>query len=99
MVEAVQARCTENPVLVINSGSSSLKFAFIDSSSLQVRICEGLGFLGVELNQSCNASDAKVISSDISRVMVRVIRTDEELMIARAVSRVLELTQSRSACG
>jgi acetate kinase len=31
-----------------------------------------------------------VISADASRVTVRVIRTDEELMIARSVCRILE---------
>ncbi len=56
---------------------------------VRARICEGLGFLGLELNASRNAANAKVISSDASRVMVRVIRTDEELMIARSVCRIL----------
>ena len=31
-----------------------------------------------------------MISADASRVTVRVIRTDEDLMIARSVSRILE---------
>ena len=53
------------------------------------RICAGLGFLGIELNESRNAETAAVISTDASRVIVRVIRTDEELMIARSVCRVL----------
>ncbi len=56
---------------------------------IRARICEGLGFLGVELNESRNRKTAGVISTDTSRVTVRVIRTDEELMIARSVSRVL----------
>jgi acetate kinase len=51
------------------------------------RICEGLSFLGIELDTSRNAEAAGVISTDTSRVMVRVIRTDEELMIARSVWR------------
>ena len=33
----------------------------------------------------------RVISPEAGRVTVRVIRTDEELMIARSVCRVLEL--------
>jgi acetate kinase len=49
------------------------------------RICEGLSFLGIELNESRNAETAAVISRDGSRATVRVIRTDEELMIARSV--------------
>jgi acetate kinase len=51
------------------------------------RICEGLGFLGFELDKSRNAKTAAVISKNSSRVTVRVIRTDEELMIARSVLR------------
>jgi acetate kinase len=58
---------------------------------IRARICEGLNFLGVELNKFHNASNEAVISTDTSRVTVRVIRTDEELMIARSVCRVLGL--------
>ena len=57
---------------------------------IRTRICEGLGFLGIELNEARNAENASLISTDGGRVAVRVIRTDEELMIARSVSRVLE---------
>jgi len=56
--------------------------------SIRARICDGLGFLGIELNESRNAETAGVISTDASRATVRVIRTDEELMIARSVWRV-----------
>ena len=55
------------------------------------RICDGLGFLGIELDRESNAKSAPLISSDAGRVKVRVIRTDEELMIARSVTRVLDL--------
>jgi acetate kinase len=57
---------------------------------VRTRICDGLGFLGIELNESRNAETAGVISTDDSRTKVRVIRTDEELMIARSVCRMLE---------
>jgi acetate kinase len=39
------------------------------------------------VNESRNAETAGVISPDASPVTVRVIRTDEELMIARSVLR------------
>ena len=58
---------------------------------VRARICDGLSFLGIELDESRNAESAGVISADASRVAVRVIRTDEELMIARSVSRLLSL--------
>jgi len=54
---------------------------------VRARICEGLRFLGIELNDSRNAESAAVISAETSRVTVRVIRTDEELMIARSTLR------------
>ena len=53
------------------------------------RICDGLGFLGIELDRERNAKNAPLISSDTVRVKVRVIRTDEELMIARSVAHLL----------
>ena len=56
------------------------------------RICDGLGFLGIELDEARNAGHATVISADTSKVTVRVIRTDEERMIARSVCRLLNLS-------
>jgi len=54
---------------------------------VRARICEGLDFLGLELDDARNASSAGVVSSETSRVAVRVIATDEENMIARSVLR------------
>jgi acetate kinase len=61
---------------------------------IRERICADLGFLGIELNRNRNAKSADVISRGTSRVAVRVIHTDEELMIARSVARLLGLTPS-----
>src|SRR5450759_1011825 len=58
------------------------------------RICDGLDFLGIKLDQKRNAENAPLISPDAGRVKVRVIRTNEELMIARSVIRVLNLHSS-----
>jgi acetate kinase len=44
-----------------------------------------LGFLGIDLDPSRNEAHADVISRDGGRVDVRVIPTDEQLMIARSV--------------
>lgn len=57
---------------------------------IRARICEDLGFLGVRLEGTRNEGSEPVISASASRVHVRVIRTDEEVMIAKAVSRVLD---------
>jgi acetate kinase len=56
---------------------------------IRERICDGLGFLGIKLNQKRNAKNAPMISPNAGRVKVRIIRTDEELMIARSVCRIL----------
>ncbi len=58
---------------------------------IRTRICDGLEFLRIELDETRNAASEGVISAAIGRVVVRVIHTDEELMIARTVRRVLGL--------
>jgi acetate kinase len=58
---------------------------------VRARICDGLEFLGIELEETRNAANEGVISAAASRVAVRVIRTDEELIIAKTVCRVLSL--------
>jgi acetate kinase len=60
-----------------------------NAPSVRARICDGLGFLGVELNESRNVESAGMISTDAGAVTVRVIRTDEDLMIARSVRAIL----------
>lgn len=59
------------------------------AAPVRERICQGLGFLGIEIDTTRNAAHAAVISTFSSRVTVRVMKTDEELMIARSVCRVL----------
>ena len=59
---------------------------------IRARICAGLEFLGIELEEKRNATGAAVISAEGSRVAVRVIHTDEEWMIAKTVCRVLNFT-------
>ena len=58
---------------------------------VRARICDGLGFLGIEVDERRNAEHAALISTDAGRVAVRVIPTDEELMIARSVASLLSL--------
>ena len=61
-----------------------------NAPTVRARICDGLGFLGIEIEEKRNAANAEVISTDASRTTVRMIRTDEDLMIARSVSHILE---------
>jgi acetate kinase len=67
-----------------------------NAALIRERICDGLGFLGIELDQKRNSKDSSVISSDDGRVAVRIIRTDEEIMIARSVVRVLGLGDGKT---
>jgi acetate kinase len=53
------------------------------------RICEGLEFLGIRLVPPRNAAHAPIISCDDNPVTVRVIRTNEDLMIARHTRRLV----------
>jgi acetate kinase len=62
-----------------------------NAPAVRARICDGLAFLGIELEEKQNATNEGVISPNASRVGVRVIRTDEELMIAKTVCHVLGL--------
>ena len=61
-----------------------------NAAVIRARICERLGFLGILLDGAANARHAPVISAGAGAVAVRVIRTDEELMIARSVVRLLD---------
>ena len=65
-----------------------------NSSVIRSRICEGLDFLGIQFDEMRNAAADAVISADSSRAKVRVIRTDEDVAIARAVFRILDGTKA-----
>ncbi len=53
-----------------------------NSAEVRLRICAKLGHLGVVLDQERNSARHDLISSDASRVQVRVMRTDEQWMLA-----------------
>ena len=54
------------------------------------RICDGLGFLGLDIDQVRNEAGEPVLSSAASSVRVRVIAADEELMIAHSLIRAMQ---------
>jgi acetate kinase len=60
-----------------------------NSPIVRARICEGLGFLGIELNDKQNTENASYISANGSGVSVRVMHTDEDMMIAKLVNEML----------
>jgi acetate kinase len=58
------------------------------AAPVRERICARLGFLGLELDAGRNQAHERLISTDASRVRVRIVKTNEELMIARHASRL-----------
>lgn len=58
------------------------------------RICDDLDFLGICLDTPCNEANSALISSPESRVKVRVIKTNEDLMIVRHVLSALGWTNA-----
>jgi len=58
---------------------------------VRARICSGLAFLGLELDATRNMAGEGVISTGKAGVIVRVMQTDEESMIAQMVCRSMGL--------
>ena len=68
-----------------------------NAPAVRARICDGLEFLGIKLEEKHNAANEGVISAASSRVAVRVIRTNEEQIIAKTVCQVLGVAITRSS--
>jgi acetate kinase len=68
-----------------------------NSPAVRARICGGLEFIGIKLDGRRNATSAPIISTAGSPAVVRVIRTDEEWIIARTVCRVLGLPSGKES--
>jgi acetate kinase len=52
------------------------------AAPVRERVCEGLGFLGIRLDPDRNAAHASVISTEDAAVTVRIVPTNEDLMVA-----------------
>ncbi len=61
-----------------------------NAPEVRTRMCAGLGFLGVDLDETKNAENAAIISSTEARCCVRMIPTDEESVIANVVFDMLK---------
>lgn len=59
-----------------------------NATAIRQRICDGLGIIGIYLDDEANSCNESVISTRES-ITVRVMKTDEELMIARSVANLL----------
>jgi acetate kinase len=60
-----------------------------NAAPVRERICSGLEFLGVHVDRARSRESREVISPDGSPCVVRVVPTDEELVIARHARRIL----------
>jgi len=66
-----------------------------NAPEVRERICAGLAFLGIAFDAQRNAANDPIISAPNNRVTVRVMRTDEEWIIAQTVCRILGLGGDR----
>jgi acetate kinase len=66
-----------------------------NSAVIRSRIAEKLGWLGLSLDAAANEANAPVISKPTSKVRVRVIPTDEELMIGQHTLSLLDVKTER----
>jgi acetate kinase len=60
-----------------------------NAAEIRERICSGLQFLEIKLDETKNKKNEEVISKAHSKASVRVMKTNEELMIARSVCTTL----------
>jgi acetate kinase len=70
-----------------------------NSRLIRARICERLGWMGVEIDHGKNEVNAPVISSDQARTSVLIVPTNEELVIARAACAALGSIEGRRTFG
>lgn len=63
------------------------------SPEVRSKICDGLEFLGIQLDEIKNRRNEPIISTDTSEVKVHVIKTNEELMIAKLVCDLLHYSE------
>ncbi|MBW5446589.1 acetate/propionate family kinase [Cohnella sp. CFH 77786] len=73
-----------------------------NSDVLRKRVCEGLTFLGIELDEARNAvrsGEPRLITADGSRVAALVVPTNEELLIARDTYRLVAQSRTPESSG
>jgi acetate kinase len=65
-----------------------------NSAPVRRRICEGLEFLGMKIDESRNLRNAALISNEAGAVAIRVIHTDEESVIADLTAGLLGMADT-----
>lgn len=68
-----------------------------NSRVVRRRVCERLGWMGIEIDHGLNAQGAQIISSEFARTTVMVVPTHEELVIARAARAVAGVPAKEAA--
>jgi acetate kinase len=61
------------------------------AAEVRTEICSGLEYLGVTLDMAANGQNAEVISQSGTKCTIRVVQTDEDLMIASHTRNVVHL--------
>jgi acetate kinase len=64
-----------------------------NAPKIRTRICDGLSFLGIAIDPQRNAQNLPIISQDGGSAEVRVIQTDESMIIAQSVISILKLEE------
>ena len=93
-----QARKNIGALSIVLGGLDTLVFTGgigEHSSVIRSRICTGIEFLGIRVDEKKNSTHSAIISPESGEVDIRIIKTNEELMIARHTMRILE-TLNRS---
>ncbi|WP_170361751.1 acetate/propionate family kinase [Ruegeria arenilitoris] len=64
----------------------------IGENAVQIRqrVCDGMRWIGIEMDPNRNADNGTVLSTDFSRVRILAIPTNEEMVIARAAARMVQ---------
>ncbi|WP_170401833.1 acetate/propionate family kinase [Ruegeria arenilitoris] len=60
-----------------------------NSAQIRQRVCEGMRWIGIDMDHNRNADGGTVLSTDFSRVRILTIPTNEEMVIARAAAQMI----------
>ncbi len=97
--ERVPVVAITGSLAMINFRNRPLLHHTLGDYQIPLRMYEKVTVASTQLVSAETAPAAAVISADNARVTVRVIRTDEELMIVRSVSRILSMAYGCSIHG
>jgi acetate kinase len=92
-----RATCTAGSLAAALGGVDGLVFTGgigEHAAEIRARICRGLTWMGLELDEAANDTGGACISTSPSAVSAWVVPTNEERMIAISVAEVLRVTRS-----